>query len=164
MNKHPRPQESDRSPLRRFMLCPPILQLHFFCAPLFSNTWWGAWSKIVTRISREVFKKPKLALPCSVAFTFFFASHARWRFQFRLFQPLYGQNARFAHGLTNWHSHAARRSIFFSLLMLGGVAFCCLLNPSAARMLIWVMGCRTGAPTLRGVYFFCFSCSVALTL
>ena len=39
----------------------------------------------------------ELALPCSVAFIFFCASHARWRCDFQLVQPLYGQSAVFMH-------------------------------------------------------------------
>ena len=47
-----------------------------------------------------------LAFSCSVALTFFCASHARWRCGFQLFQPLHCHNACFATGVTDWRSHA----------------------------------------------------------
>jgi hypothetical protein len=80
-----------------------------------------------------------LAFSCSVALTFFCASHARWRCDFQLLQPLYGANACFATGVTDWRSHAPWRSHFFVLLMLGGVAIFTFRNPSTARMLLLLM-------------------------
>ena len=71
---------------------------------------------------------------------FFCASHARWRCHLRLFQPLCGQNACFAHGVTDWHSHARWRSLFSVLPVLGGVAIFNFCNPSAAGkqlLFIW---------------------------
>ena len=70
----------------RFALCLPIPQLNLFCGPLFSNTSRGWWFKIVMRISRRVFKKQNMALPCSVAFVVFCASHARRRCNFHSFR------------------------------------------------------------------------------
>ena len=53
------------------MLCPPILQLRLRCGALFSNTWNAHPPKRKAHISREMFKKSTMALPCSVALTFF---------------------------------------------------------------------------------------------
>ena len=55
-------------------------------------------------------QKIKTGTPMIGGVHFFCASHAQWRCQFLLFQPLHGQSARFAHGLTNWHSHAVWHS------------------------------------------------------
>ena len=64
------------------VLCPPILQHRLLCGALFSNTWGAPRSKRNARISREVFNKSEMTLPCCVALTFFCASHARWRCEF----------------------------------------------------------------------------------
>ena len=53
-----------------------------------------------------------LAFSCSVALTFFCASHARWRCDFQLVQRLYCANVCFARGATYWHSRARWRLLF----------------------------------------------------
>ena len=115
-----------------FTLCAHALQLLLFSGALFSNTWRGWGFKIGMRISAGVFKKSELASPCCVALTFFCASRARWGCHFHLFQPLHGGNACFINGVTNWHPHAAWRSLLFVLPVLGGVAILTFLIASAA--------------------------------
>ena len=62
-----------------------------------------------------------LAFSCSVALTFFCASHARWRCDFHLSQPLYGANASFADGTADVHERAQHDNA---------------CDPSTARMLV----------------------------
>ena len=69
-----------------------------------------------------------------MALTFFCASRARRRCHFQLLQPLHCQNACFADGVTDWHSHARWRSLFSVFPVLGGVAIFNFCNPSAAGM------------------------------
>ena len=99
-----------------------------------------------------------LAFSCSVAFAFLFASDARWRCDFQRLQPLYSANACFVNWATDLQSRAWWRSLYFVLLMLGGVAIFNFCNPSTARMLVLLVERQICILMLGGACFFVFSC------
>ena len=47
------------------------------------------------RISWEVFNKSGMVFPCAIAFTVLCASHARWRCEIQLLQPLFCENTHY---------------------------------------------------------------------
>ena len=129
------------------VLCLPILQLRLLCGALFSNAWAPCCSNRGARISLEVFKMSEMTLLCSVAFTFFCASHARWRCRFQLSEPLCGANANLRCGrilaevfkMLEIAFPCSVALTFFVLPMLGGVAVFNVCNTSAARVLFFCM-------------------------
>ena len=56
--------------------------------------------------------------------------------------------------MTDWRSHAAWRSHFFVLLMLGGVAIFNFCNPSTVRMVVLLMAQLICILVLGGARFF----------
>ena len=58
--------------------------------------------------------------------------------QISFFQPLYGQNARFATGLTNSHFHAARRSLVVLLPIQRGNSTIKYCDASAAGVYLLI--------------------------
>ena len=76
------------------------IQISSYVSPILSEKLTKSYNEIYTfreienaHISLGVFKQSKIALPPSMAFTFFCASRPRWRSPFQLFQPLLCQNA-----------------------------------------------------------------------